>query len=196
MLKEGKATLKCRVCKTELRRKNYKAHLKAVHHKEDSGDLSGLSQNKLTSMLFRVGNRKVLRPTSEEEEPGGGSVSDDGRENFHDLEKHDDADKVDGGDGIDSFADVRHGESVKRTSQWVEEEDEQFKSLEEYSPLDEPGKKKRIKSGDSAFSESLNETVEPIFLLLEFSLVMSVIIWIINLVRVFKYETSVRAGQS
>ena len=130
-----KANVKCRVCKTELRRKNYKAHLKAVHYKEDSGDLSGLSQNKLTSMLFRVGNRNVLRPTSEEEEPGGGSVSDDGRENFHDLEKHDDADKVDGGDGIDSFADVRHGESVKRTSQWDEEEDEQFKSLEEYSPL-------------------------------------------------------------
>ena len=90
--------------------------MKAVHYKEDSGDLSGLSQNKLTSMLLRVGNRNVLRPTSEEEEPGGGSVSDDGRENFLDLEKRDDADKVDGGDGIDSFADVRHGESVKRTS--------------------------------------------------------------------------------
>ena len=42
---------KCRVCKITLRRKNYKAHLKNVHPKEDSDDLSGYSQPKITSMF-------------------------------------------------------------------------------------------------------------------------------------------------
>ena len=156
-----KANVKCRVCKTELRRKNYKAHLKAVHPKENAGDLSGLSQNKLTSMLLRVGNnRKVVRPTSEEEEqPGGGSVSDDVRKNSVDLEEEiDDAEKVADWDDIAA----EHGESVKRKSSWGEEENEQLRSLEEYGHLDKPAKKKRIESGDSAFSEPVNETVEPI----------------------------------
>ena len=47
---------KCRVCKISLLRKNYKAHLKNVHPKENANDLSGLSQPKIS--LFSHPNIK------------------------------------------------------------------------------------------------------------------------------------------
>ena len=41
----------CRICKLKLRRKNYKTHLKNVHPKSNSEDLSGWSQPKITSLF-------------------------------------------------------------------------------------------------------------------------------------------------
>ena len=45
------ATVKCRLCATTMRRKNYKAHLKKIHPKANSDDLSGWSQPKILNML-------------------------------------------------------------------------------------------------------------------------------------------------
>ena len=43
----------CRFCKVKLRRKNYKAHLKNVHPKENSDDLAGQSQMKITNLFSK-----------------------------------------------------------------------------------------------------------------------------------------------
>ena len=56
-----KVTVKCRLCKIVLRRKNYKAHLKAVHPKDDPDDLSGWRQNKIDSMF---GSSALSKPVS------------------------------------------------------------------------------------------------------------------------------------
>ena len=45
------ATVKCRFCLVSLRRKNYKAHLKKVHPRENAEDLSGRSQQRISSMF-------------------------------------------------------------------------------------------------------------------------------------------------
>ena len=47
------AMVKCRVCQTSLRKKNYKTHLKKIHPKEDYEDLSWKDQLKLSKMFFR-----------------------------------------------------------------------------------------------------------------------------------------------
>ena len=64
------ATVKCRVCKLVLRRKNYKAHLKALHPKDDPGDLSGWCQNKITSM-FAVRDVQHVDVTDQEVDLAG-----------------------------------------------------------------------------------------------------------------------------
>ena len=56
-----KVTVKCRLCKIVLRRKNYKAHLKAVHPKDDPDDLSGWRQNKIDNMF---GSSSLSKPVS------------------------------------------------------------------------------------------------------------------------------------
>ena len=43
----------CRFCKLKLRRKNYKAHLKNVHPKENSDDLAGQTQIKITNLFSK-----------------------------------------------------------------------------------------------------------------------------------------------
>ena len=52
------ATVTCRVCRIRLSRKNYKAHLKNIHPKENPNDLSGLSQPKITSLLTSSHSRR------------------------------------------------------------------------------------------------------------------------------------------
>ena len=48
--------VKCRICPTELLEKNYKHHLKTVHPKEDSNDLSTSGHSKISDMFKRTQN--------------------------------------------------------------------------------------------------------------------------------------------
>ena len=47
--------VKCRICVTTMRRKNYKAHLKKIHPKANSENMSGWSQPKISNM-FPIAN--------------------------------------------------------------------------------------------------------------------------------------------
>ena len=44
-------TVKCKLCATTIRRKNYKVHLKTIYPKANSEDLSGWTQPKISSMF-------------------------------------------------------------------------------------------------------------------------------------------------
>ena len=57
---------KCRVCKTVLLRKNYKTHLKKIHPKEDPGDLSGWSQQKIFSIFAAGGGSRDRKEVVED----------------------------------------------------------------------------------------------------------------------------------
>ena len=56
--------VKCRICQVTLKRKNYKAHLKNVHPKENPEDLSGWSQPKIPSMFSSFFGQKTGKMSS------------------------------------------------------------------------------------------------------------------------------------
>jgi hypothetical protein len=56
------ATVKCRLCATTMRRKNYKAHLKKIHPKANSEDLSGWTQPKISTMFKGAHVSQAVEP--------------------------------------------------------------------------------------------------------------------------------------
>ena len=131
------ATVTCRVCRIRLSRKYYKAHLKNIHPKENPNDLSGLSQPKITSLLTSSHSRRsTVVP----------QLGDDGQED------------ADIGPGV-APAEAEEDSSVVEQGHQVIGEvpdvsvDINKDSLKRNNSDDHLPRKKRFKSGDSAFGD-------------------------------------------
>ena len=125
------AMVKCRVCQTSLRKKNYKTHLKNIHPKKDYEDLSGKDQLKLSNMFFRGKSSKKSE--------GSRDVVAESEVN-RDVSIHFDDFSQDVSNTIDGEADLTANVSKKRKA--MEDDD------------DNEVRRKRFGSGDSAFSET------------------------------------------
>lgn len=123
------AMVKCRICQTSLRKKNYKTHLKKVHPIADCEDLSGKDQQKISSMFFTgrssKGNDTLDKSTTPESDQ------------IMPVNPDDDTGQI-LQDESEREADITVDHSKKR------------KAMED----DKVGKRRRFESGDSAFSDS------------------------------------------
>ena len=133
------AKVTCKVCRISLRRKNYKFHLKNTHPKENSDYLSGLSQPKITSLLPQStsshSRKSTVVPQLGDDVEDAGTVS---LGVFPMAEGE-----------VDSTA-VEQGHQV---SGEVPDVSVNKDSLKRNKCDDDLPRKKRFKSGDSAFGD-------------------------------------------
>ena len=134
------AMVKCRVCQTSLRKKNYKNQLKNQHPEEDSEDLSGKDQRKILSMfMLSNSSRKNVKK-------GSGK----------DLDSHEEAPNSDLDQAINIIDDEKRMETSQEIARGESDsavsESKKRKALEDDSEVGLG--RKRFESGDSAFSDS------------------------------------------
>ena len=140
-------TEKCRICKLNLLRKNYKAHLRNVHPEENEKDLSGWTQPKITS-IFSHGNIKRKK--------GQGDHTNEPK--INEQQERVDNDNVE----IVQNKIIDHGasncESQEDQSLIINHDDHHNQtqnSLLNEAIMDELGtKRKKFRSGDSAFGDT------------------------------------------
>ena len=125
-----KVMVTCRICLTTLRKKNYKTHLKKIHPKANTDDLSGKDQLKISSMFSLGGEEGSSKPNEKEagSEKGGKDSNDSDTDNAVDT----------------NF--------VGGVEQLTEFDTRKRKVFEHEDPNE--GQRKRFESGDSAFCEN------------------------------------------
>ena len=124
-----KAMVTCKFCLTTLRKKYYKTHLKKIHPRANTDDLSGKDQLKISGM-FLLGGEGSSKPNEKEagSEKGGKDSNDSDTDNAVDTNFV---------GGVEQLTEV----------------DSRKRKVSEHEDPNE-GQRKRFESGDSAFCEN------------------------------------------